>query len=237
MRAAITFHHLDDGSGPLAFPARTFDAMLRAFADARLPVVDLDRLLAPGAAPGIALCFDDGWRSVLTGGLPVLRAAGVRAHLFLCTGVVEGDLPREARMPSYAALRWGEVEALHRDGVAIESHTHTHPDLRRLDEAGIADELDRADDKIERRIGRRPRYFAYPYGRADARGRRAAASRYAAAFTTRLAAIDDRDDRFALPRLDAHYLRDETTWRGLDGRTVRARLALRRALRTLRGRT
>lgn len=236
MRAVITFHHLGDEAGPLAFPARSFDALLRALASDRLPVVGLDSLLAPGAAHGVALAFDDGWRSVLTRALPALRAAGARAHLFLCTGVVAREVPASARMPAFAPLDWDEVERLHREGVAIESHTHTHPDLRALGEEAIAAECERADALIERRVGRRPRYFAYPGGRHGAAARRVAASRYEAAFTTRLAMLGGADDRYALPRLDAHYLR-RAPLRRLDAPSTRAWLALRRALRSIGGRT
>ena len=235
MRAVITFHHLGDEPGPLAFPARSFDALLRTLASARLPVVDLDRLLAPGAERGVALVFDDGWRSVLTRALPALSAAGARAHLFLCTGVVAGDVPASARMPAYAPLDWSDVERLHREGVAIESHTHAHPDLRALRDDAVAAECERADALIERRTGRRPRYFAYPGGRHGAGARRVAASRYEAAFSTRLAMLGDADDRHALPRLDAHYLR-HPAFRRVDAPSTRAWLAVRRALRAIRGR-
>ncbi len=234
MRAVITFHHLGDERGPLAFPARSFDALLGALAAARLPVLGLDALLAPGAARGVALAFDDGWRSLVTRALPSLRASGARAHLFLCTGLPSGDVPASARMPAYEPLDWNEVERLHREGVAIESHTHAHPDLRALGDDAIADECERADALIERRTGRRPRYFAYPGGRHDASARRVAASRYEAAFSTRLAMLGDADDRYALPRLDAHYLRG-AAFRRLDAPTARAWLALRGAIRAIRG--
>ena len=176
MRAVITFHHLGDDPGPLAYPVAAFEALLRSIAARGLPIVGLDALLAPGAGPGVALVFDDGCASVLTAALPVLAAAGAPAHLFLCTGWVDGDLSPAARMPAVSPLDWEGVLRLHRQGVAIESHTHGHPDLRGLDDARVADECDRADDAIARRVGRRPRYFAYPYGRCDAGPRRVAAS-------------------------------------------------------------
>jgi peptidoglycan/xylan/chitin deacetylase (PgdA/CDA1 family) len=235
MRAVLTFHHLGDDPGPLAFPARSFEALLRSLGACRLPVVDLDRLLAPGAGPGVAIAFDDGWRSVLTEALPVLRSTGTPAHLFLCTGMLAREGPERVPMPAFPRLDWRDVEAVHRDGVRIESHTHAHPDLRGLTEARVAEECGRADTLIERCLGRRPRYFAYPYGRHDAGARRVAGSKYAAAFTTRLATLGDADDRSALPRLDAHYLRNPVLQRRLDGRAARGWLALRRFLRTMRG--
>ena len=69
----------------------------------------------------------------------------------------------------------------------------------------------------------------------DARARKAASSRYEAAFTTRLAAFAPGDDRYALPRLDAHDLRNAAIRRRLDSPGVRAWLAWRAAWRCLRG--
>ena len=86
MRAVITFHHLGPEPGPLAFPVASFASLVSTLATRGPPIVDLDRLLAPDAGPGIALVFDDGGRSVAEAALPVLRDAGVPAHLFLCTG-------------------------------------------------------------------------------------------------------------------------------------------------------
>jgi len=236
MRAVITFHHLGAGGGPLVYPVAAFDALLRSIAGCGLAIVDLDTLLAPDAGPGVALAFDDGCRSVLTAALPVLEGAAAPAHLFLCTGWVDGDLPERARMPAFPPLDWDGVLHLHRHGVAIESHTRGHPDLRGLDGDRVEDECERADEAIERRVGRRPRYFAYPYGRCDAGSRRVAASRYAAAFTTRLAALSDADDPYRLPRIDAHYLRAGVIRSRIDGPAARAWLACRGALRTLGGR-
>lgn len=237
MRAVITFHHLGPERGPLAFPAASFASLVEALATRGPPIVDLDRLLAPGAGPGIALVFDDGGRSVAEVALPVLRDAGVPAHLFLCTGWPEGDALARRAAGAFSTTDWRGVERLHRGGVAVESHTHTHADLRGLDRARIEDECARADALIERRLGTRPRYFAFPYGRHDATSREVAGSRYSAAFTTRLAPLRDADDRFALPRLDAHYLRAAIVRRRLDGPGSRAWIAFRGAVRRLAGRS
>jgi peptidoglycan/xylan/chitin deacetylase (PgdA/CDA1 family) len=236
MRAVLTFHHLGDDPEPVAYPARAFEALLRALDDRGLPIVDLDGLLAPGAGPGVALAFDDGWRSVLTEALPMLRAARAPAHLFLCTGLLAAESDVRAPMPRYARLDWDGVDRLRHGGVAVESHTHTHPDLRGGGTARVEEECARADELIERRTGRRPRYFAYPYGRCDAASRGVAASRYAAAFTTRLAPLSASDDRYRLPRIDAHYLRSDGARRRLGRPASRAWLAMRGALRTLGGR-
>jgi len=238
MRAVITFHSIDDSGSVLSFPPRALAGLLEALAHAGLPVFDLDTLLAPAARRGVALSFDDGMRSVFTHALPILRDHAAPAHLFLTTGAVGGNnrwSTQPAHAPGFDMLNWDEIEALQQAGARTESHTHSHPDLRALDEAGIAAECGEADRIIEARLGRRPRYFAYPYGYRSARVLDYARSRYRASFTTQLRELKGDEDPAALPRLDSYYLRAPWVVRRLDGALPRAYLALRGALRRLRG--
>ena len=78
-------------------------------------------------------------------------------------------------------LRWSEIEALQKMGMRIEAHTASHPDLRQLSDAAVRAECESADETIVSRLGVRPRYFAYPYGRSNARVRAFTRDRYAAA--------------------------------------------------------
>jgi peptidoglycan/xylan/chitin deacetylase (PgdA/CDA1 family) len=238
MRAILTFHSIDDSGSVLSFPPRTFANFLEALHRAGLPVCDLDTLLAPATRRGVALSFDDGMRSVFTHALPVLRDHAVPAHLFLTTGAVGGSNrwpTQPARAPAFDMLNWDEIEKLQLAGVRMESHTHSHPDLRDLDDRGIAAECGEADRIIEERLGRRPQYFAYPYGRLTTRASDYARGCYRASVTTELREITGNEDFAALPRLDTYYLRASWVFRRLDAVLPRAYLALRGALRKLRG--
>ena len=239
MRAILTFHSIDDSGSVLSFPPRALSDLLQALHRAGLPVCDLDTLLAPATRRGVALSFDDGMRSVFTHGLPILRDHAAPAHLFLATGAVGGHnrwATQPAHAPCFDMLNWDEIEELQQAGVRMESHTHSHPDLRDLDARSIATECSEADRIIEARLGRRPRYFAYPYGYYSARALDYARGHYRASVTTELREIKGNEDPGALPRLDSYYLRAPWVFRRLDAALPRAYLALRGALRRLRGR-
>ena len=90
-------------------------------------------------------------------------------------------------------------------GMHIEAHTASHPDLRQLSDAAVRAECESSDETIEARLGVRPRYFAYPYGRSSARVRDFVRSRYAGSVTTDLRMLRQEEDSAALPRLDAYY--------------------------------
>lgn len=238
MRAILTFHSIDDGGSVLSYPQHAFGRLLEALARSGLAVQDLDTLLGLEARSGVALTFDDGMRSVLTDALPVLQEHGAPAHLFLTTGAVGRDNrwpSQPASAPRFDMLSWDDVELLHAAGVRIEGHTVTHPNLCGLPDDAVLAECVEADMLIARRLGRAPRYFAYPYGAADARVRDLLRDRYRACLTTLLRPLRTVEDQAALARLDSYYLRHPWLFCDLRAWHVRSYLALRRWLRRLRG--
>lgn len=238
MRGVITFHAVDEGPAPLSYPPAGLERLLRIFSEHNVPVLSLENLLRPDCSSGVALTFDDGMASLHDAALPILKAYGAPAHLFLTTSGVGKDNHwpgQPAGASRYEMLSWKQVEALHAGGVRIEGHTATHPDLRPLNVDQIASEMAVADDLIERHVGRRPRYFAYPYGFHGAAAREVASATYDASFTTELAFLG-RGPRERLPRLDSHYLRSPVLLSQLGGPAARMYIELRRAIRTLRNR-
>lgn len=238
MKAVITFHGLGVARSPLFYPPAALRMMLETFAARGIAVLPLPALLAENEGPAVALTFDDGFADLFEAGLPVLREFAVPAHLFLTTGRVGLDTgwpsqpPQAARAPM---LSWSQIEALHEGGVFIEGHTANHPDLRDLADAELEAEMDAADTVIERRLGRRPAYFAYPYGYHDARVRQAARGRYRAAFSTRLGLLRPGQPLDQLPRLDSHYLRSRLVLEILGSPVGDAYVKLRGAVRQVRG--
>jgi len=235
-RAVLTFHAIDDDGGVLSLPPGALEHLLIALQECEVPVLSYQQLLL--SERGVTLTFDDGMRSVHRHALPMLSARKLPAHLFLTTGAVGGD----NRWPSQPAtartmrmLDWAEVRDCAVQGMRIECHTHAHPDLRTLDASAIAAECERADQEIERAVGRRPELFAYPYGHVDRRVAAAVGSRYQACFTTRLAYLGTRVDSAQVPRIDAHYLRARWIQQRLMARSGRGYLGVRAWIRSLRG--
>lgn len=238
MRAIITFHSIDDTGTVLSYSPALFAGFLDALHESDLPVCDLDTLLCDDTQSGITLTFDDGMRSLFTAALPVIRDHAVPAHLFLTTGAVGGN-KRWPDQPSSALafdmLNWNEIEELQAAGVLVESHTSSHPDLRQLQLEEIAAECAAADEIIEQRLGRRPQYFAYPYGYSNECALSFMSGRYKASVTTELAALGRNNNSAALPRLDSYYLRSPWLFQHLDSGVSRAYLRLRGLMRKIRG--
>jgi peptidoglycan/xylan/chitin deacetylase (PgdA/CDA1 family) len=232
MRAVLTFHGVDDRAGALSYAPADFEVLLATLAAANLPIIGLDALLATETTCGVALTFDDGMRSVFDVALPILRQYRAPAHLFLHTGAVEGTATGAS---AYPMLNWDQINRLAEGGVVIESHTHSHRDLRALSDSEIDAECAMADTLIERHVGQRPQYFAYPFGNCSHRVAERIGARYVAAFTARLGFLSTRTTRSQLPRVDAHYLRRMFARLPLTTPQARAHLMCRKVLRKIRG--
>lgn len=238
MRAVLTFHSIDNSGSVVSYPVELFDRLLKSLRRQDIPVLSLDQLLSSPDRAGVVLTFDDGMRSVYQNALPIMRYYDVPAHLFLTTSVVDSNEPwprQPCAIPSFDMLSWGEIEQLHDGGVFIDAHTSSHPDIRSLGLEQIQEECDRVDQALENRLGRRPEYFAYPFGYHNATSREYIRNHYRAAVTTELRYLSAQEDLAALPRLDSYYLQQTLAQDHLNSVPLKGYLWLRWLLRSWRG--
>ena len=127
-------------------------------------------------------------------------AQGLGSAILEMEGLRSPDgLPGELLPASWETIR----RSLGPD-LGIGAHTSRHPALPTLSAAEIQRELELGADRIEQRLGSRPRMLAYPYGAWTARVRDATrAAGYEAAFTLDQRRIPSRHaDLFTLPRIN-----------------------------------
>jgi len=106
------------------------------------------------------LTFDDGYRDILTEGMPILQQCGFSATVFLATDRIQ-DCPRRIEGVDY--LTWNDVRELQSLGLSFGSHTVSHPDLRSLEPEEIDYELGYSKEVIEQTLGTAVRSFSYPF--------------------------------------------------------------------------
>jgi len=156
-------------------------------------------LVAADAAAGHAtLTFDDGYADNLHALVPVLRAHGATATVFVVSSWLGEAHPVTPWTPILSA---DELRRLHAVGVEIGGHTATHPDLVTLAGDAQRAELERGRRELEAVLDAPVRVAAYPYGHADATTR--AACRDAGFVAAcRASAEGSLSDPFDLPRQD-----------------------------------
>ena len=171
MRAILTYHSIDESGSPISIARDEFDRHVAWLASGQVKVVPLDRLASDPGPDLVAITFDDGFKNFALSAAPRLAERGLPVTLFIVSdraGLTNawGDRPAPG-IPNLELLTWDQIRQLAESGVAIGSHTRRHPRLTRLGPEQLDDELAGSADRIERELGSRPRWFAYPYGDVD----------------------------------------------------------------------
>lgn len=178
----------------------TFRAQMQALGDDGWEVVTLPALAeALGGTRvlperSVVLSFDDGNRDTYTAAFPILEEFGYDAAVFVMTGPSGNGA--EAYLPA------GLLRELVAAGWTIAPHTRWHEILTRIPEAQAQEEIASSVAYLERELGVREPYFAYPNGEANDTVRAMLTEvgiRYA--FTIQDGAVTTTSDPLALPRL------------------------------------
>jgi len=241
MRAILTYHSIDGSGSVISVDEETFRHQADWLAAGHVSVVSVPELLEMNPRDeGLAITFDDAFENF--GGIawPILRERELPASVFIVAGHVGGSNDWGGSfapdIPELPLLDWSGLEGLAEDGVAIGSHTSTHPHLADQVPARVEEEVTGAAAEIERRLGVRPEGFAYPYGSVGEVAERVVSRTHAWACTTELAPLRSSDAPHRLPRLDAYYFRRAGQLESWGSPRFRARLGIRQAARTVRAR-
>lgn len=239
----LMYHSVSNRGGATSIAPALFAAQIAAIAEAAVPVISLDALIAAREGTGtlaprsVILTFDDGFQDFADVAWPVMARHGFRPIVYLPTAFIgRAEGWRGIADPPRALMGWGTIRALARDGVEFGSHTVHHPSLDALSAEEVEAELIRSRAEIEERIGQPVRHFAPPYGLASSRVRAQIAEHYHTSVGTRLDSVRDDADPFDLPRLEMHYFSDPARWRAQLAGRGHTYLALRKALRAMKAR-
>ncbi|MCL6545041.1 MAG: polysaccharide deacetylase family protein [Bryobacteraceae bacterium] len=234
--AILTYHSIDNHGSVLSVSPETFRRQLEWLAASGIPVAPLSQIREQRGA--VALTFDDGYRNFAETAWPLLRRYGFPATVFVVAGKVGGrnDWPALGRhVPALDLMEWDELQRVVREGAAVGSHDLTHaPNLALLEEAPLRERLSSSRAILEDRLGVPVRSFAYPYGKVNARLRRAVADCYETGCTTELDFVTPGADSWLLPRIDAYYVRNLFWFQRLVRPSGSVYIRFRRRLRRLR---
>ena len=196
--AILLYHTVGLGSGEIDTPAAAFERQL-VWLREHERVLGLDEALDDPEG-GVVVTIDDGYADLVDTVLPLLVRYRIPVTLYLATSLVDGESAAAGggRRLSWAALR----EVVETGLVTMGSHTHDHANLARATERDARDQMTRANDLIEDRLGVACRHFAYPWGVASAGAEHAARALFeTAALEVWSVNRRDRRDPFRLGRI------------------------------------
>ncbi|MGK7396966.1 MAG: polysaccharide deacetylase family protein [Candidatus Cyclobacteriaceae bacterium M3_2C_046] len=141
------------------------------------------------------LTIDDGYQSVLTGALPVLKKFDVPATLFINT--------KQVGMPDY--LTWSQLKDLQLHKIELGNHSHSHAYFLNLADS-IRQETFRQDTRQAQKLFKRhlsfePDLYAFPFGEFEANMQQILKEEgFRAGLAQNSGIISATTDRYALPR-------------------------------------
>ena len=174
--AVLSFHKIgkpptDGWNTWFYIPEETFVRQLNDLKTGGWEALDcaqfLEGLRNPESLPerSVLITFDDGYRSMRTFVLPLMRGYALPAVLFVPTDYVGGRNTFDGGAePDEAICSWEDLRELERWGISIQSHSASHRRFSgmNLDEQKV--ELVRSKAALEDNLGKRVEIFAFPYG-------------------------------------------------------------------------
>jgi peptidoglycan/xylan/chitin deacetylase (PgdA/CDA1 family) len=107
----------------------------------------------------VIINFDDSHQSDYTYAEPILDKYGFKATFFEVCNWIEAGYHE-----SDISVTWQQIAALQQDGMDIQAHTMTHPNLNDLSQADLDYEIGQSKQCLENH-GFNPTIFAYPNGK------------------------------------------------------------------------
>ena len=237
----MMYHSISEREGPSCVPASAFKKHMDAIAEAGVPVITLDDLLAAHAGTlelepySIIISFDDGYQDFADVAYPVLKSHGFKSIVYLPTGCLGGfETWRGALNPPRKLMDWSQVRELTADGVQFGSHSVTHPDLDTLNARTLIEELRTSKQTLEDMICAPVHHFAPPYGIADFYARATVERLYKTSVGTRFERATLDSDLIELPRLEMYYYSNPDRWADHVNGRGQAYMATRKTMRYAR---
>lgn len=170
----ILFYHrvANEVMNPWTISQENFERQIDWFQE-RFDIVDLEECqrrmtCAKNDKATLAITFDDGYAENCEFALPLLIERRIPVTYFVTTDHTTNQKPFPHDLERGHPLPVNTIEslrALELAGVEIGAHTRTHVDLGSVTcDHQLVDEVITASMELEAQIGRKIRYFAFPFG-------------------------------------------------------------------------
>ena len=106
----------------------------------------------------ILITFDDGFETVYKNAVPIMKKYGMKGNIYLPTKYVEENTEH--------FMSWQMLKELHdTNQCSVAAHTHSHVDIRTLDEENMKKEIEVSNQLLQERLGINTNAFCMPYGK------------------------------------------------------------------------
>ncbi|HPN12112.1 MAG TPA: polysaccharide deacetylase family protein [Spirochaetota bacterium] len=168
----VLLYHNIDGKGPFSIDAATLREHFQLIRDRGIRVIPLRELIhrlenpVPYREKVIVITFDDGYGSMSSKLLPLVKEFGYPVTLFVYVDMIS--------LRSSKNLTWKKLRGMDRQGIDIQAHSMSHKDLVKLskskdpgDRRSLYEELYLSKRVQELYLNKNIDYYAFPFGRYD----------------------------------------------------------------------
>ncbi len=149
--------------------------------------------------PSFALCFDDGYKNIYQT-KDFFKKLRIQPALFVLSDREKANTEELETNRDFLTKK--EVLELKKSGWIIGSHSATHPDFYSLTDEQIETEVIKSKEDLEKELGIKVKYFAYPKGRYTDKVLRAVEKAgYSLGLSMNDGFIDRQINRFLIPRI------------------------------------
>ncbi len=124
--------------------------------DTLMGAMDNNQSLPPKS---VLITFDDGYVDNYENAFPVLKDAGFTATFFVITSHVD--------QKTLGYMSWEMLTEMVDAGMRVESHTHTHANLLKIEREAMVSEIESSLTALSAHVEYKPQYFSYPFGQYD----------------------------------------------------------------------
>ena len=166
----IMLYHDIDGRGIYSVESAVLRSHFKLLKDYHVRVIPLSELVGrlnnpePFNEKAVVLTFDDGYLSAFTRLLPAVKKFGYPVTLFVYVNNIFTKASRN--------VTWKLLSEMEKSGIDVECHSISHADLEPLSlentpesRKQLFDEIYLSKRIIEIYMGKKVRFFAFPYGR------------------------------------------------------------------------
>ncbi len=194
----LMYHSISRGTDSLHVPKEQFREQMKWLSDHgyyTLSPAEAFAVLTQNKKPrakSVLITLDDGYEDNYTSAYPVLREYGMKATIFMIVNAIGTN--------NY--LKKQQLLEMDQHGIAVESHTMTHPDLTKLTPLEQKEEMAQSKDFFEKLFHKKMTILCYPYGRYNSETvRLAQQTGYKMAVTIKPGTASENQGMFTLHRI------------------------------------